>query len=428
VYRWLLAVVAVMTATAIAGELKFSPFFGAFRISLGSAVFYFMLLLFRPKYLPVVGVLVGAFVSLFRMTLDWGMGVTETWAQSYTAHMPSAWYYIAFALLLQFVRYPRFLSSPLMLGLLGGAIDFTSNLVELAARMLLEGREIDPIANSSLLFLLGLLRSFFVVGIYNIFEIRQLRAVSREQQKRMETLLLILSELHEERLYLQKMMKHVEQITAGSYKLYRSLAGDGRAREALRLAEEVHEVKKDAQRIVAGLSKLIKQERVTKRMTLQDVAQLVAKANTKYAEHLGKSVDIEFRVQGNRVTNRFYSLLSVMNNIVANAIEAIRDEGRITIDIFPRGEDIWIEISDDGPGIGQADRELIFQPGYTTKYDHAGNASTGIGLTYVKSTLDELAGSVEVTESRWGGALFRIVIPISSLTAGIGKVTEVTGP
>jgi two-component system, sensor histidine kinase YcbA len=45
-------------------------------------------------------------------------------------------------------------------------------------------------------------------------------------------------------------MNEVEQITADSYQLYRQLAGDPRAIKALRLAEEVHEVKKDAQRIV----------------------------------------------------------------------------------------------------------------------------------------------------------------------------------
>lgn len=412
--RWFVIVLGVMVATAVSGELKMSPFHGAFRISLGSAVFFFSLLLFKPRYLPVVGVLVGCFVSLFRMTID-VLGGMASWQDAYLTHFAAAWYYIAFTLLLTVIGYKRFLAIPLWLGFMGGFVDFASNMVELVARMMIEQRPISLITDAPILLLVGFLRSYLVVGVYNMLEFRQLRAVSREQQKRMEKLLLILSELYEERLYLQKLMGEVEQITADSYQLYRQLAGDPRAAKALRLAEEVHEVKKDAQRIVAGLSKLIKQENLAERMSLADVARLVGKANSKYAEHLGKQVEIQLNIQGSWETNRFYSLLSLLNNIVANAVEAIEEQGRIAIDIFAYDDDIWFEISDSGPGIAQRDRQLIFEPGYTTKYDQAGNASTGIGLAHVKSILREISGTIEVGESRMGGALFRIIIPACSL-------------
>jgi len=412
--RWLIIILGVMVATAISGELKMSPFHGAFRISLGSAVFFFSLLLFKPRFLPLVGILVGCFVSLFRMAIDVVSGVAD-WEQAYLTHIPAAWYYIAFTTILWLIGYQRFLPSPLLLGFMGGLVDFASNLVELVARMVLEQRPISLVGDAPILLLVGVLRSYLVVGVYNMLEFRQLRAVSREQQKRMEKLLLILSELYEERLYLQKLMGEVEQITADSYQLYRQLAGDPRAAKALRLAEAVHEVKKDAQRIVAGLSKLIKQEKLAERLSLADVVKLVSKANSKYTEHLGKQVDIQLNIQGSWETHRFYSLLSLLNNIVANAVEAIEERGRIAIDIFAYDDDIWFEISDSGPGIAARDRELIFQPGYTTKYDQAGNASTGIGLAHVMSTLHEISGTIEVGESKWGGALFRIIIPGGSL-------------
>ncbi|MBO8163850.1 MAG: sensor histidine kinase [Brevibacillus sp.] len=414
IVRWLMIVLGVMVATAVAGELKMSPFHGHFRISLGSAVFFFLLLLSKPRFLPLVGVLVGLFVCLFRMSVDVFSGVAN-WGQSYLTHFPAAWYYVAFVVFLSLIGYHRFFSSPLLLGVIGGLVDFGSNLVELFARMLIEQRPISLLDDAPVLLLVGLLRSYLVVGTYNMLEIRQLRAVSREQQKRMEKLLLILSELYEERLYLQKLMGQVEQITADSYQLYRKLTGDPRAAEALRLAEEVHEVKKDAQRIVAGLSKLIRQENLAEQLSLHDVVQLVSKANSKYAEHLGKSVQIQANIQGSWETHHFYSLLSLLNNIVANAVEAIKEEGVIVIDVFAYDDEVWFEISDDGPGIVKSDWELIFQPGYTTKYDQVGNASTGIGLAHVMSTLQELSGKIEVGESKMGGALFRIIIPSSSL-------------
>lgn len=83
---------------------------------------------------------------------------------------------------------------------------------------------------------------------------------------------MIVSNLYEETVHLKKTLKTTEKVTNDSYQLYREMKGkdvqlSGRI---LRLAGEIHEVKKDNQRIFAGLSKLISNESLRDYMRASD--------------------------------------------------------------------------------------------------------------------------------------------------------------
>lgn len=88
-------------------------------------------------------------------------------------------------------------------------------------------------------------------------------------------------------------MKTTEKVTNDSYQLYREMKGKDHqlSGRILRLAGEIHEVKKDNQRIFAGLSKLISNESLRDYMRASDLLQLVIRMNEKYAEALGKQID-----------------------------------------------------------------------------------------------------------------------------------------
>lgn len=410
--RWLSSLMIIMLSTAVAGELKITPFLGSFRFSMGSAVFFFLILWLKPKHLSVVGLLVGLFVSLYRLGLDLFNGTDLSWNYFVSHHVPSIFFYIAFTILLQGFNYRKWLSLPIVLGGFGGLIDFGSNFVELLVRKMVEGGEIDFLSTLPTLLLVGFIRSFLVVGFYTMIEFRQLEAVSKEQKKRMDKLLFIATELHEESMYLQKMMKNVEEITVKSYKLSQRMLNDPLGMELLRLTEEIHEVKKDTQRIHAGISNLIKQEATAGYMLIEEVADVAMQSNLKYAVHQEKLITIRSECWVSLKTSHYFSILSLLNNIVSNSVEAIIYEGAIEILIYRKKQQLVIQVKDDGPGIASNDRELIFKPGFTTKYDQDGNSSTGIGLSHVQTIVNNLSGSIHVGKSEKGGALFRITLPI----------------
>jgi PAS domain S-box-containing protein len=100
----------------------------------------------------------------------------------------------------------------------------------------------------------------------------------------------------------------------------------------------------------------------------------------------------------------------VILNLVTNAAQAMKKtEGPKIIEITSSRENnrVIIRVSDSGPGVPLNTRDKIFDPFFTTKSD-----SSGIGLSLSHRIITDHGGSLGVTASKWGGAEFRIEIPV----------------
>jgi signal transduction histidine kinase len=60
-------------------------------------------------------------------------------------------------------------------------------------------------------------------------------------------------------------------------------------------------------------------------------------------------------------------------------------------------------VADDGPGVPEADREQVFERGYTTS-----DGGTGFGLAIVRDIVDAHGWTVDVRTSAAGGARFDV--------------------
>lgn len=411
----LLILLAIMLATAFLGEMKMNPLGDTFRFSLGIAAFFFGMLWFQSVPILLTGFLVGLSTVCFRVGLDVVAYHVDGWA-SLSHHLPAFVYYVSFSVIIYVTRLRDALERPLWVGFIGTAADFASNVVELSVRQLTG--ETYPLNWQTWLILLlfGSLRSFFVVGVYNSLSIRHVRSVALARQQELDRLLTIFSNLYEEGLYLQKSMRDLEEITRQSYQLYKRL----KQREtihpslALKIAKHVHEVKKDSQRIFAGISKMIDQKSLASDLGLCQLCELVIRVNQKYAEMIGKCATFTCECHVDASIQQVYGLLSVLNNLVANAVEAIPATGRIRLGVRHDREAIVFDVIDSGPGIPREDLPLIFQPGYTTKYDQTGNPSTGIGLTHARDIVQSLGGTLSLTQSD-AGTQFTVRLPTESL-------------
>ncbi len=100
----------------------------------------------------------------------------------------------------------------------------------------------------------------------------------------------------------------------------------------------------------------------------------------------------------------------VILNLISNAAEAMKsseDAKQIHITSSARDDRIIVCISDSGPGVPFHLRKKIFDPFFTTK-----NGSTGIGLSLCQRIIIDHGGNLSVSTSKWGGAEFRVEIPI----------------
>ncbi len=108
-------------------------------------------------------------------------------------------------------------------------------------------------------------------------------------------------------------------------------------------------------------------------------------------------------------------LLTVVGNLLDNAIEACGLAGRITLSIRDDLEPghVVIRVDDDGPGVPEDRRDAIFEPDVSGKAPTPGKARRGIGLTIVRRVASRLGGSAAVDASPAGGARFVVMLPWS---------------
>ncbi|MGE7094019.1 ATP-binding protein [Lysinibacillus sp. NPDC048646] len=397
--------------TAVGSEIKIMPFNDTtFRFGLGSIIFFLCTLL-KPTPIILAGIITSSVTTIFRVTVNYSTQDISV-IDSFFTHLPAAIFYFLFAICLHQLNIHQYREKPLKLGLLVAFSEVTSNLGEQLARFLVQSYNFVLVHDFLILLAVALLRSFFVVGIYSSILIA-------EQKKRVQEMLNVGSDLYVETLYLKKSMNHIETITASGFDLYQQLKVQGYRAEslqALHIAQEIHEVKKDSQRIYAGISKIVG-EKSFGSIRLSELLHYIEDGNRKYSEMLGKDIQFKINFDIDFQTEEHIALLALLNNLTANAIEAIEEHGVIAIAIHQQEDDTVITVCDNGKGISQNELSIIFEPGYTTKYNVEGVAATGIGLSHVAALIAKLNGTITV-ESNNQKTMFKISIPTQTIQTG----------
>jgi len=99
-------------------------------------------------------------------------------------------------------------------------------------------------------------------------------------------------------------------------------------------------------------------------------------------------------------------ITQVMLNILMNGLQILDHGGRIEISTRDDEQNLYLEIADDGPGINPDERARIFEAFFFRR-----EGGIGLGLAIVQQIVSSHGGDIEATESRLGGALFRIRLP-----------------
>ncbi len=103
----------------------------------------------------------------------------------------------------------------------------------------------------------------------------------------------------------------------------------------------------------------------------------------------------------------------ILLNLLSNAVK-FTDRGHVDISYgLDNGENLWLTVTDTGPGISPKDMQLIFdrfrQIDESTNKKHGG---TGLGLSITKSLVELMNGHIELISDPPNGAQFTIVLPV----------------
>jgi two-component system CitB family sensor kinase len=125
-------------------------------------------------------------------------------------------------------------------------------------------------------------------------------------------------------------------------------------------------------------------------------------------------------------------LLTIVGNLIDNALEACSAGNRIELGIALQGDRVRVTVADDGEGIPPDQYERVFEEGVSTKAvaDGAGARyrRRGIGLALVRRTVLRAGGTVSVGRSALGGALFTVDLPLGDLPELVADAAAVPAP
>jgi signal transduction histidine kinase len=193
--------------------------------------------------------------------------------------------------------------------------------------------------------------------------------------------------------------------------------------EVMRFATML-EMEKIAQQIghstkrISSLVRAIKEYSYMDQSPVQavDIVQGIETTLTIMEHKLRKGVTVkrDFAADLPRVQANGSELNQVWTNLIDNAADAMRNKGILTIHAAREGDQVLVEIGDNGPGIPKDVQSHIFEPFFTTKGVGDG---TGLGLDAARRIVRKLQGTVSFTSTP-GNTKFQVRIPTAAPSRG----------
>ena len=117
-------------------------------------------------------------------------------------------------------------------------------------------------------------------------------------------------------------------------------------------------------------------------------------------------------------------VLNILHNLITNSIEAGSTKIHFTAESID-SKSIFIIIADNGGGIRNSKGDIlnksevskIFKPGFSTKDTDINTCKSlrGVGLYFVKYTLEQADSNISLLETSISGTVFKIILPIKPL-------------
>jgi nitrogen fixation/metabolism regulation signal transduction histidine kinase len=101
-------------------------------------------------------------------------------------------------------------------------------------------------------------------------------------------------------------------------------------------------------------------------------------------------------------------LIRIVTNLVKNALQATENEENpfINVEVLSEGNTIKLVVSDNGKGISDEVKYLIFEPKFTTK-----SSGMGLGLPMIKNIIEAYDGTIFFSSNEGIGTVFTVVLP-----------------
>lgn len=402
----------------LAAQLSVNLFLADFEISV--AVTLLPIFLFLTDRFPLLPTTLcsAAGVFLMRLFISW---IHQGSLQNAASLFPEIIFYLGYGILLYlfygFLQKMNLEFKLFWFVLIG--IDYFSNFLELLLRAGMNALESSAQLG---IFLVAILRTLLVVCVLFLFGQYRRILLSREHEKRYQDLLLLISRLNGEVLWMNKNTSLIEDTMNTSYQLYEGLKASDEhqelARSALAVAKDIHEIKKEYLLIMRGICEVLDQELKSNGMYLDEILSLLKSAVIRLGKDQNKQVTIFIHCSHKLFTTQHYAWMSIFRNLFTNSLEAEKGS-QVQIEVVQTcsGDNYVFQVTDHGPGIPIENQEDIFQPGFSTKINYkTGEVSRGLGLNLVQDLVRNQFHGEILLSSCPGNTTFTITIPKTVFT------------
>lgn len=421
-YAWYYLILNTVFLVGLTSALSVHPFDNHFRFTFGVTMLSILLLYF-PRLPVIITTSLSAVVIMISRILLYVLTDSDIdLVTTIMLSLPTLCYYLVFGLGFHFLRIRNNLRNiPVMMVKLS-TVDFLSNLVELFFRHTFSISESAGFFTS--LVGVAVLRS--ILTAYGYYALKQYRVfiMAEDRLKRYTQLVMVFAKVKTELYFLQKSSQDIEQVMEESFLLFQELEAlavkdnniSPSSAQALKIAKDIHEVKKDYYRVIKGIEDVVTPPSTEQGMNISEIFYIIEQNTVRFLNVDTKKTRIIYRHDDNFITDKHYVIASILNNLIINAVEVCGEYGVITVSQSRRGNQIVFCVEDNGHGIAEEDLELIFVPGYSTKYSETtGKMSTGLGLAHVKNLTEMLGGELYVDSKVGQGTKFSVAVALGSL-------------
>jgi signal transduction histidine kinase len=131
------------------------------------------------------------------------------------------------------------------------------------------------------------------------------------------------------------------------------------------------------------------------------------------AEHKKITLIENFRTPHGKVQGQPEELLQVLINILGNAIKFSPAGSAISISVLKADDSGYVlfEIADEGPGIAETEKSLIFHKYYRSRSVRKRMDGVGLGLYISKKIIHQMGGTLKVANNPSRGCTFSVLLP-----------------
>jgi signal transduction histidine kinase/CheY-like chemotaxis protein len=191
--------------------------------------------------------------------------------------------------------------------------------------------------------------------------------------------------------------------------------------ETRRCLEMLRTSAKDAANVVSRLREFYRPADTDEEFPVIDLGKIVQQAVSltepkwrNQTQARGLTVQVTAEVKASPfIAGQESALREVLTNLIFNAVDAMPEGGRISLETSIEGEDAVIRVRDTGTGMTESVRQRCLEPFFSTK----GERGTGLGLSMVYGIIERHRGKLEIESAAGQGTTFIIRLPLEDSPA-----------